>query len=114
MGEHLIIDEDPLAGEDAAEVAVLQNPALHDQVPAGKILENDEILVAIGQDALGLAQPGKQNIAAVRRAKAHHFERRGSLVIDADVVLVVGVELINDVDRLGGHAELRHETNSTQ
>ena len=34
--EHLVIDQDPLAREDAAEVAVLQHPALHDQIPAAK------------------------------------------------------------------------------
>ena len=109
MRQHLIIDQDALTRKDAAKVAVFQHAPLHNQIPGRKILEDDQIFVAISKDALRFAQAGKQNIAAVRWTEANDLKRRGSLVIDADVILVVGVELINDVDRLGRHAQLGHE-----
>src|SRR5262245_34505379 len=43
------------------------------------------------------------------RAETDDFEGGGSLMINTDVVLVVGVQLIDNINGLGGHPQLRHK-----
>ena len=74
MGEHLVIDQDSLARKNPAQVPVLQHPALNNQVAAREVLEDDQILVTISQNALRIVQSGKQDIAMLGRPEADDFE----------------------------------------
>ena len=47
--------------------------------------------------------------AAPLRAEGDRFERRSAALIDLLVGILRGIQLVNDVDRLRRHPELRHE-----
>ncbi len=65
------------------------------------VSERHEPLVAL--------QSLELHVRGTVRAEGQRLERRLPLLVDAAVGFLGGVELIDDVDRLRRHAELRHE-----
>ena len=109
VGEHDIIYKNALPGVEPCKAAGFQGAALHDECASAEVFNNDEVAVAVGVQPLIGREVGEHDIIVFLEAEAHHFERRGAGAVDRGVGFVVGVELVNDVDRLRGHAEARHE-----
>ena len=75
MGQNLVVDEHALSGENAAEVAVFQCAALHDDVAAAQVFQNYEVLVAVGDEAFLAVQSGHGHVAIFRCAIGDGFQR---------------------------------------
>jgi hypothetical protein len=102
--------KDALAGIKTGETPRLQRPALNDQLTAAEIFHDHEIAIAVGVEPLLSRESGHDDIRALLVAEAHHLEGRGAGAVDRAVGFLVGVELVNDVNRLSRHAESRHES----
>ena len=66
-------------------------------------------MIAEGQQAIVVGEVLERHISLPVRAKREGFERRRAALIDRWIGILGGIKLINDVDRLRSHAELRHE-----
>ena len=51
-GDHLFAHEHTLPGIDAAELTRLEQAALHDEALGGEVLEDDEVVVAVGEQSV--------------------------------------------------------------
>ena len=108
-GNDLFADEHPLAGIDAAEFARFEQSPLDDEALRGEVLQDDQVVVAVGEQPLVGRELAQGHIAPVGIAEGKGLQRGDAVVEERRVGLFVRIELVDDVDRLGGHAELAHE-----
>ena len=74
------------------------------------VLEQDEIVIAERDEPLVACEPLQLHVRRGVRAEGQRLQRRLPLLVDRPCRdLLRGIELIDDVDRLRRHAELRHE-----
>ena len=81
-------------------------------MPAGGLVfKQNQVMKAEGHEAFGPLKALECHVGVPIRAESDRFEGRLALLIDGfiRITFIRGIELINDVDRLGGHPELRHE-----
>ena len=109
VGEDLIVNEDTLAVIEAGKVAGLERAALHDEISAAQIFQNHQIAVAVGVEFFPCGEVHQGDIRVFGMSEAHHLERRGSGLVDRHVGLVIRIQLVDNINRLGRHPELRHE-----
>ena len=109
IGQHNIVDKHALSCVEACKAARFQGAALNDEGAAAEVFNNDEVAVAVGVQPLVGREVGEHDIVFLLEAEAHHFEGGCAGAVDRGVGFVVSVELVNDIDRLRGHAEARHE-----
>ena len=109
VGEHDIVHEHALAVVEPREAARLERASLHDEAACAEVFHDHQIAEAVGVEPLAGLEAGHHHIGVLLVAEAHHLEWRGSGAVDRGVRLLVGIQLVNDVDRLRGHAEPRHE-----
>ena len=109
VGEELVADQNPLARIDAAKTAAQERPAAdRDRLP-GVILEQDQIVITKGEEPIVPGQALQGHVRRAIRSERERFERRGPALVDRSVRILRSVQLINDIDGLRRHAELRHE-----
>ncbi len=108
-GEHLVANEDALPGIDPAKPAARERPAAHRNLLGAVVLQKDEIVITKGEEPVVSAQAFQGHIGLAVGAEGNRLERRGAALINGGIGFLGSVQLINDVDRLRGHAELRHE-----
>ena len=106
ISQHLLSEHNPLPGIDAAELAAGQRPAARDDRPGALIFEQNQILIAKGEQPLLGPEILQHHVRLAVVAEAKRFERRGSFLENARVGIVGRVELVNDVDGLGRHSQL--------
>ena len=107
--DDLFADQYALTRIDATELRGFQQPTLHDQAFGGEILEDDEIVVPVGQELFPGGEILEGDIALCRITEAQHLQRGYPLVEKFRISLIVGIELIDNVDGLRRHAEFAHE-----
>ena len=66
-------------------------------------------MIAKGEQPVASAQALERDIGRAIRAEGNRLERRSAPLIDLLVGVLRGIELVNDIDRLRRHPELRHE-----
>ncbi len=109
VGQKLVADQNPLSGINAAKTAAQERAAANRDGLAGVILEQDQIVITKGEKPIASAQAFQGHVRRAVGPERKRFERRRAALVDGSVGILRGVQLINDVDRLRRHAELRHE-----
>ena len=109
VGKNLLTENDPLAHVNAAEGAWAEGASANDDSFGALIFEEDEIEVAKGDESFWSDEALMFDIGSSIGAKGQGFEGRLAMLINCAVGVLGGVELVNDIDRLGGHPELGHE-----
>ena len=66
-------------------------------------------MITEGEKAIIPRQAFQSHVSCAVRAEGKRFERRRAPLINRSVGIFRSIQLINDVDRLRSHAELRHE-----
>ncbi len=108
-GEHVIADQDALPGIDPAKAAAGQRPAADGDGLRAVILEQDQIVITKGEQPIGSGQALDRDVGRAIRPEGNRLERGSAALVDLLVGILRGVQLINDIDRLRRHPELRHE-----
>ena len=86
--EHLVVDQDSLSGENAAQHLHSSRPGpARSGLCSVRFLTGSQIVVSIGEDALALAKPGSSTSQCSWGPKLSHFEGRSALVINPNVIL---------------------------
>ena len=108
-GDHLLTHQNPLSRIDAAEFTRFQEAPLNDQALAGEVLEDDQVVMAVSQESFLTCEAPQFHIAGCRVPKRERLERRGAIMEKLRLGLLVGVELVDDIDGLRSHTEASHE-----
>ena len=109
VGKNLLAENDPLAHVNAAEGTWAEGASANNDSFGTLVFEEDEIEVAKGDESFWCGEALMFDIGGSVSAKGQRFEGRLAMLINCAVGVLGGVELVNDIDRLGGHAELGHE-----
>jgi hypothetical protein len=108
--ERDVFEHDALPGIKAGEFAGLLPAAAHEHALRSGVFQQDEVLKAEGDDAALRGKRSQQHLTRLHGGDAQRFERLaaagGKSLLRR---LVARIELIDDVDRLRGDAEIRHE-----
>ena len=107
--EHLLAEHNALPGIDAAECAWHQRPPAHDDAFARLVLQQNEIVIAKRHQPLRPREPFQFHVRRAVCAEGQRLQRRLPLLVNGAVGILRRIELIDDVDGLRGHAELRHK-----
>ncbi len=110
MTEDLFAKGDALAGIDAGESAGLKWSSTDGYRLCREVFEDEKLMVAEGQHALGAVQAFEGNIGVSGRGpEAHAFERGLASFQTEGVGVFAGADLANDIESSFCHAQLGHE-----
>ena len=109
VGEHLFAQHDALAGVDPAERPRPERAAPDDEAFGALVFEKDQVVVSERDEAFLAREALEFHVGDVVGSEGEGFERGLAVLIDRFVGLLVGVELVNDVDGLRRHAQERHK-----
>ena len=109
ISEHVVADQDPLTRINPAEAAAHQRASAHGNILAAVIFQQDQVVITECHQPVALHQIFHPHIGFSVAGKGKRFQRRRAALINRRVGVFRRVQLINDIDRLRGHAELRHE-----
>ena len=109
IGQHVVAHQDSLPRINSAESAAHQRPAAHGNILAAVILEQDQVAIAKRHQPIALRQIFHPHVRFSVARKRERFQRRRAALINRRVGIFGRVQLVNDVDRLRRHAELRHK-----
>jgi hypothetical protein len=66
-------------------------------------------VITKGEEAIGPGEALQGHVRRAVRPERKCLERGGAALVNRGVGILRGIQLVNDVDRLRRHAELRHE-----
>ena len=82
VGEKLIADQDALPGINPAKTAAQKRPAAHRNRLAGVVLEQDQIVITEGEQAIVPAQAFQGHVRRAVRSEGKRFERGRPALVD--------------------------------
>ena len=109
VGEHLLPEHDALARIDPAERPGPQGPASdHDSFRA-LVFEEDQVVVAERHQFFLRSEAAQTDVGGLVASKAQAFQGGLTMLVDRFVGFLARVELVDNVDGLSCHPQLRHE-----
>ena len=109
ISQHRVANQNSLARINPAEPAADQRTAAHRNILAAVIFQQNELVITKRHQPIALGQIFHAHVGFDAVREGERFQRRRAALINRRVGVFRGVELINDINRLRGHAELRHE-----
>ena len=82
IAEHLIADQNALARINPAKTAARQRPATHRNILRAVIFQQNQIVIAKGQQPIVVAQAFQHHVGIAVVAKGERFQRRSAALID--------------------------------
>ena len=107
--EHLIAHQNALARVNPAEPAARQGAAAHRHTLRAVIFQKNQIVVAKRQQPVARTKAFQHHVRLAVITERDRFQGRCVTLVDGGIGFLARIQLVDDVDRLRRHPELRHK-----